>query len=165
VNVNDAKVVTVTRAVTVTPSGSRIGGRVGACSTRRTPSLHGWAGSTSYLSNNRCRTTFDASIVWTVNRVRLASAVKYRWVRLGWYGGPTTASTHDRASAAVYGVDNGTPQGWFNSLDFMAGQYLPSLPASQVVKDRYVSWGFQTDRGNRYDVKSFTITYRSDVLR
>jgi hypothetical protein len=26
-------------------------------------------------------------------------------------------------------------------------------------------WGFQADRGNRYDVKSFTLTYRADVLR
>jgi hypothetical protein len=47
----------------------------------------------------------------------------------------------------------------------MAAQYIPSAKGSLVVEDGDVSWGFQTDRGNRYDVKSFTITYKADVLR
>jgi flagellar hook assembly protein FlgD len=165
VRVNDAKLVTITRDITVTPKASRVGGQVGACSALRTPSVHGWAGSTSYLSNTKCRRTFKASIAWTHNRVHLPSAVKYRWVRLGWFGGPTRAASHNRASAALYAPDYSTPQGWFRSLDYLAGQYLPTVPASQVLNDGYVHWGFQTGSGNRYDVKSFTITYRADVLR
>jgi len=164
VTVSNKKLVTVTKAVTVTPKASRVSGVTGACSTRRTPSAHGWAGSTGYLSNTRCKTTFKASIVWTLNRVRLANAVTYRWVRLGWYGGPTRAATHDRAIATVYGTD-AQAQGWYSSLDYMAAQYIPSVKGSKVVDGGYVSWGFQADRGNRYDVKSFTITYRADVLR
>lgn len=164
VAVSAKKVVTVTKAITVTPAASRIDGQTGSCSTRRTPSAHGWAGSTGYLSNTRCRNGFNASIVWTLNRVKLASAVKYYWVRLGWFGGPTRAATHDRAIATLYGTDS-SAQGWFSSLDYLAGQYIPQLAGSKVVKAGYVSWGFQADRGNRYDVKSFTITYKADVLR
>lgn len=164
VTVSDKKLVTVTKAVTVTPKASRVGGVVGACSTRRTPSLHGWAGSTGYLSNTRCRTTFNASIVWTHNQVKLPRAVTYRDVRLGWYGGPTKAASHHRAIATLYRKD-GTPQGWFSSVDYMASQYIPWVKGWRVVDDGVVSWGFQTGRGNRYDVKSFTITYRADVLR
>ena len=164
VTVSDKKLLTITRAVTVTPKASIVTGVTGACSTRRTPSLHGWAGSTGYLSNTRCRTTFAASRVWTHNQVHLPSAVTYHWVRLGWYGGPTKAATRDRAIATLYGTDN-TAQGWFSSVDYMAAQYIPSVKGSRVVKAGDVSWGFQTDRGNRYDVKSFTITYRADVLR
>jgi len=164
VTVSNKLLVTVTKAVTVTPKASRVSGVTGVCSTRRTPSAHGWAGSTGYLSNTRCKTTFKASIVWTLNRVRLANAVTYRWVRLGWYGGPTKAATHDRAIATLYGTD-AQAQGWYSSLDYMAAQYIPSVKGSRVVDGGYVSWGFQADRGNRYDVKSFTITYKADVLR
>lgn len=164
VTVSDKKLVTITKAVTVTPKASRIGGVVGACSTRRTPSAHGWAGSTGYLSNTRCRTTFKSSIVWSLNRTHLPSAVTYHWVRLGWYGGPTRAATRDQAIATLYGT-NSSALGWYSSLNVMAAQYIPSVKGSRVVDDGDVSWGFQTDRGNRYDVKSFTITYKADVLR
>lgn len=164
VTVSSKKLVTVTKAVTVTPKASRVGGVTGACSTRRTPSAHGWAGSTGYLSNTRCHTTFKASIVWTLNKIKLASAVRYHWARLGWYGGPTRAPTHDRAIATLYRTD-GTAVGWYSSLDYMAAQYIPSVKGSAVVDGGYLSWGFQADRGNRYDVKSFTITYKADILR
>ena len=164
VTVSDKQLATITKSVTVTPKASRVGGVVGACSTRRTPSLHGWAGSTGYLSNTRCRTTFKASIVWSLNRIHLPSAVTYHWVRLGWYGGPTKAATRDQAIATLYGT-NSAALGWYSSLDKMAAQYIPSVKGSRVVDDGDVSWGFQTDRGNRYDVKSFTITYKADVLR
>jgi hypothetical protein len=164
VTVSDKRLVTVTKAVTVTPKASMVKGVTGSCSARRTPSSHGWAGSTGYLSNTRCRTTFKASIVWTLNKTKLASAVTYHWVRLGWYGGPTKAATHDHAIASFYRTD-GTAVGWYSSVDVMTAQYIPSAKGSAVVKGGYVLWGFQADRGNRYDVKSFTLTYRADVLR
>jgi len=39
------------------------------------------------------------------------------------------------------------------------------VTASRVLNDGYFHWSFQTDRGNRYDMKSFTITYQVGVLR
>jgi flagellar hook assembly protein FlgD len=164
VTVDDAKLVKVIRSVTVTPKASRVSATVGDCSTMRTPSVHGWAGSTSYLSNTKCRKTVADSIVWTHNKVQLQRAAKYFKVRLGWYGGPTRAATHDRAVARLYGPDF-SDQGTYSSVDYMASQYVPWVTASLVLNDGYFHWSFQTDRGNRYDVKSFTITYQVGVLR
>jgi flagellar hook assembly protein FlgD len=166
VKVSDAALVTVTRKITVTPKASTVEAHVGSCSTRRTPSFHGWPGSTSYLSNSRCHRTFNASIVRTRNRVRLASAVEYLSVQLGWFGGPTNPASHHRGSATLYGRDGGPALGWFTGVDYLVGNILPKVPGSDVVgSGRYVYWGFRTNGGNRYDVKSFTVTYRAKVLR
>jgi hypothetical protein len=162
--VNDARLVKVFRSVTVTPKASRVGQEVGSCSTLRTPSVHGWAGSSSYLSNSKCRKTIADSIVWTHHKVELAHAAKYFKVRLGWYGGPTKAATFDKAVAALYGPGF-SDQGRYSSVGFMASQYLPWVEAPRVLIDGEFHWGFQTSRGNRYDVKSFTVTAQVGVLR
>jgi len=165
VRVDNARVVWFPRSLTVTPKASRVSEDVGDCSTLRTPSSHGWAGSTSYLSNKRCNEGYDESVVWTLHKVQLQRAATYRKVRLGWYGGPTRAATHDVARATLYDTGNNA-LGWFGTVDYMASQYInQAYGGSKVVKDGYVQWGFQADSGNRYDVKSFTLTYEVGVLR
>jgi len=165
VTLRDARIVWFPRSLTVTPESSRVDGQTGACSTRRAPSLHGWTGSTGYLSNTTCQSGFEASTVWTLHRVQLQKAPTYRRVRLGWYGGPTRAATHDRASASIYDV-RGISVGWVSTLDYLASQYITqSFRGSRVVDKGHVEFGFQTDSGNRYDVKSFTVAYEVGLLR
>jgi hypothetical protein len=153
-----------TRSVNVTPKAARVsGGDIGRCSAWRVPSLHKWVGSASYLSNVKCQSTYARSVVWTVQRIKLPAALKYRKVQLSWYGGPTYSWTGDTALATVYDEDGHAVQ-WFSSVDYLTAQHLPWYPAAGIVKDGKVGWGFSASDGNRYDVKKFTITYRADVL-
>lgn len=163
IRVDDRRLVTQTRSVTVTPKGSFVRGQVGRCSARKVPSVHGWPGSASHLSNNRCRRGFAASVVWSLHQVRLPRAVKYRTVRLGWYGGPTRAASKDWAIGVLYPSDGSEPE-WYRSLDYMTGQHLPFVPANGVLDGRTAYLGLQTHEGNKYDIKTFTLRYRADVL-
>lgn len=168
VQVSDKVLVTRTRSVTLTPKASRNPERgfIGDCSRVRFPSVHGWAGSASYLSNALCDEGYEASVVSTVHQAQLPAAVKYRKVQLAWYGGPTKATRSDRGRATLYKSDRVTfywPD-WIYSLRYLTAQHLPWVPAAEVLDGRWVTWAFATDSGNRYDVKSFTIRYKADVL-
>jgi hypothetical protein len=174
VRVSDKVLVTKTRSVTVTPEGSRVpeGGNVGRCSKWMVPSKHGWPGSASHLSNVRCVEDAAASEAWTVHETTLAKAVSYRRVQLSWYGGPTkgercvrTDVECDRALATIYESD-GDAVGWVHTLDYLTAQHVDYWArAADVVRDqRRVRWGLYVNGGNRYDVKSFTLRYKADVL-
>lgn len=162
--VSDKIVATRTRSVTVRPKASLDSARVGSCSRWKTPSVHGWPGSASYLSNVKCPGGYLKSRVWTIHTVELPAAVRYRKVRLGWFGGPTKAGSHHTAIATLYKEDGVSAYGWYASLDYLTGQHLPWTPAGEILQDGVVEWALAVSGGNRYDVKSFTIRYRADVL-
>lgn len=169
VTVDARQLVTKTLTKTLTATGSKVLAMPGACSSVTSPSTHGWTGSISLLSNSKCHRSADASTVVTAHAINLPAATSYLTAQVKVYAGAARGAAGSRAqlfylkggsgditAPAVLGATVGTHAG-------------PRLAANNLVlKDgAHVAllWYVATARGNRYDVKNFTVTVRYQVLR
>jgi len=149
---------------TVSAAGSLEAKFVGACSTLRKPSLRGWTGSLGYYANTRCgRATWNASAVTTLHAVRLplpTNFVRYHDERVDTYGG--AARLRPRSMAVVRYLR--TDGKWVDEkvLGSRIGTHAGARRSTSGMVDsgRWLAWGAATAYGNRYDVKSFTVTVR-----
>lgn len=159
VTVSHAKGVLHTYRRTVSAAGSTIDKYVGRCSTLRRPSLRGWSGSLGYYSNSRCRRTSRASTVSTLNAFRLprTSAVRYLDARVDTYGGASRRVPRSHGLIRLWAADEWTS---FEEVSRRVGTHTGPRRPGAVDGDRWVVWNFATALGNRYDVKSFTVTAR-----
>lgn len=146
-------------ATTVSARGSKIGAFVGRCSTLRTPSVHGWAGSLGLLSNKRCRSTAPSGLVRTVHQITAPIGARYDGVRVAAYGG---SSRFNLSDSPVFSLRNG--ESW-------SGTELPSTVGWQrtdtsgtVARDRTIQWKLTARGGDRYDIRSFRVSFRYWVL-
>lgn len=155
---------------TVTAAGSTVGTHVGRCSTLRRPALRGWSGSLGYYSNTRCRAGDAASLVGTVNAVRVPKAFRGRYgtLTVSTYGG---ASKRRPASIAAFGylrASDGDVVGVRRLSAPLGSHSGGTVQASGFVVDKAttpsIAWTVATRYGNRYDVKSFTIRLTYTVL-
>lgn len=145
---------------TVSAAGSRTDTFVGRCSTLRRPALRGWAGSLGFYANTRCdRSTWEASAVSTVHRVRVPAAVRWRDFRVDTYGGHARLRPGSRALIRYHALD-----GWRSER--MLGSRVqthtgPMSDAAGFVRDqRYLYWGLAAAYGHHWDVRSFTLVLR-----
>lgn len=162
------RLVAKTFKTTVTARGSKVDQYVGRCSTLRTPASRGWSGSLGYYANARCRSTRWAdSAVATQHRVVLPVAASYVDVQLSTYSG---ASRGYGRSQAVMLYDNPSETAAVASRTLgatLATRAAARVPAAKVLRTvngrRHVYWEVATAYGQRYDVKSFTLTVRYKV--
>jgi hypothetical protein len=173
VTLSDKRLVNKTYRSTVSAGGSTVDRQVGRCSTIRKPSLHGWDRSLGYYSNTRCRGgTGDASVAATVNGTHVPRAFQRRYgtMKINVYGGAAPTARRSRGLLEYY---NQVRNDWVGfklmSPDVRShgGETVAGKPMVHPVKDGrpYVIWAFLTASGHRYDVKTFTLVLKYQVLR
>lgn len=166
IRVDARRMVTKTWTKTVSAAGSVKDQYVGRCSTLRKPAGRGWTYSLGYWANTKCSTTGStASLVSTVNAVTLPKiAGNYASVRVSLYGGAATSRTGSRG-VIRYLTNSGK---WTSETVVTAPlthhSGVQRTASGMVFSDRTFAWGFYTLNGHRYDVKSFTVVVRYNVL-
>lgn len=165
VQVRLQRLVTKTWSREVTARDSKVRAYVGGCSTLRSPSRRGWAGSLGYYSGVRCRTGDEEwNVVSTRHRVALPRGVEYHDLTMSIYGGAATS----RPKSVLRTYPGPAP------LSLAAGQVVgprlrwhtpKELSAHVVRRDgvSYAVWQVGTRHRNRYDVKKFRITFHHQV--
>lgn len=169
VTVDNRQLVTKTLTRTVTAKGSKVTQDVGACSVVKSPSTHGWTGSLSLLSNSKCHRTDRAGVVVTAHALKLPAAAAYLSAQVKVYGGAARRAGGSRALLSYLkgpGDDITTPRALSARIGTHAG---PRMSARGLVLSdstgTYLAWYAKTGAGNRYDVKSFTVSLTYQVLR
>ncbi len=176
VTLDRARLVTRTFRKEVKATRSTIDRQVGRCSTLRRPAARGWSGSLGYYANTRCRHSGRPSVVATVNGVLVPQALRdpdygsfYRGVVVKTYAG---AARNRGRSKAVLQYWNRRDDQWFaiermpSALGTHAGRRAPSAPMIFANHGNpYLLWSLFTANGNRYDVKSFTVVLKYQVLQ
>jgi hypothetical protein len=172
VTLSPKRVVDRTFRTTVSAAGSTYDRQVGRCSTLRKPSLRGWTGSLGYYSNARCRGRDVASMAATINRVTVPRAFRGRYgdLRISVYGG---AARSRPSSSAALDYWNHKRRTWVarkfmgSSVRTHAGKSIGARPLiHHNAKGRpIVAWDFLTAAGHRFDVKTFTVVLRYQLLR
>lgn len=144
---------------TLSAAATTIDKAVGRCSTLRRPALRGWSGSLGYYSNSRCRGSDEASTVSTLNALRLpVAALRYADARVDTYGGAARRMPRSRGLIRLWVGDRWSA---FSVMSRTLGAHTgPRGSGTAVDRDRWVVWNVATALGNRYDVKSFTVTVR-----
>jgi hypothetical protein len=165
VTVSGLKVIKKTFTKTVGASYGLIGKAVGHCSMLRHPDKRGTAGSAGYYGDTTCKNkSVKASLVSTVNQIRLPAANSYLDEQVLVTGGAAKAAKHSRAVVRYL-----TPTGrWVNQV-LLTSKYTTHhgavrSTAGMVTPDDYIGWGFYTGGSNKYDVAKFTIVVHYTVL-
>jgi FlgD Ig-like domain len=172
VTLSPKRIVTRTFRRTVGAAGSTVHRQVGRCSSLRKPSLHGWAGSLGYYSNTRCRSRSQASVAATVNAVYVPRAFRGRYgsLKVLVYGGAARTRPHSRAGLDYW---NRKRRDWVG-FSFMSSAVRShsgkSIAAGPIVNRNpggrpSLAWGFLTAASDRFDVKTFTVVLRYQLLR
>lgn len=170
VTVDHARLQTRTFRRTVTAAGSTIDAHVGRCSVLRRPSLRGWSGSLGYYSNKRCRAGSAASQVGTVNGVAVPKAFEGRYGKLAisTYGGAARRYPRSNLGFGVLRAPDLAVVGLRRLGPALGSHSSGTLSAANLVHDRSthpsVLWSVGSGGGQRYDVKSFTVTLTYTVL-
>jgi len=149
----------------VTASGSMYDKLVGGCSTLRIPSARGTKGSLGFYANTKCGTqTFAASAVSTAHAIKVPTAAKYLDLRVDVTGG---AAVGHAGSRGVLRYLSAASQ-WKNETVITSAYGIHRGPTrsstGMITPSSYLSWGFVTAFGSRYDVIRFTVVVRYYVL-
>lgn len=152
----------------VTAADSVVNTWVGRCSRLREPSSHGREGSLGLLSQTRCKKPSESHVV-VMSGVYLPRSIgrAYRQVKVTYTGGPARGA---RGSYVVFGYVNRN-----NSLKgrtVVRGGWGKHKPGGVDVKKvghregrrNYILWQTGLSEGSRYDIRSFTISGKHDVL-
>jgi FlgD Ig-like domain len=172
VTLSPKRIVDRTFRTTVSATWSAFDRDVGRCATLRKPSLRGWAGSLGYYSNTRCRATGVASMAATTNGVYVPRAFRGRYgdLRINVYGG--AARTRPSSSAAL-DYWNAKRDAWVarkfmgSAVRTHSGRRVGARPLVHPNPEGrpIVVWDFLTAAGDRFDVKTFTVVLRYQLLR
>lgn len=172
VTLSPKRIVNRTFRTTVGASRSTYDRQVGRCSTLRKPSLRGWTGSLGYYSNTRCRGRDVASMSATINRVSVPRAFRGRYgdLRINVYGG---AARSRPSSSAALDYWNHKQSNWVarkfmgSSVRTHAGKSVGARPLihHNAAGRPIVAWDFLTAAGHRFDVKTFTVVLKYQLLR
>ncbi len=162
--VNHQLLVTRTFTRTVSARGSLVDSRVGRCSTLKFPAARGWKGSMGLYTETRCKGSLQATLVSTVQRIRVPAALRYGSLRISAYGGAARAEPRSLAYIAYYHRKDG----WKGDKQLRPGlgdhAGVSTAGGGYVYPDRSLYWGVYTALGAKYDVKSFTVRLAYTVL-
>jgi hypothetical protein len=151
--------------------------RVGRCSRLRRPSLRGWSGSLGYYSNETCHHTGSPSVVATVNGVYVPRAFHdraygsfYNGLVVKGYGGAARSRNRSKSLLQYW---NQQDRRWFGASWFgpRVGTHAGTQVWAQPMVSRnldgrpYLRWSLLTAEGHRYDLKTFTVVLKYQVLR
>jgi hypothetical protein len=165
--------VTRTWTKTVSAARSRWDSFVGRCSTLRKPALRGWKGSLGFYSNTKCRKTAEKSAVATVHQIVLPAVPRpgrYSTFRISAYGGAARKKPRSRAYLVYLAANDTTDVVAAPSLGRKVGKHAGPTVAASIIRagvgeSRTFRWGAMVQSGNRYDVKSFTVTVTYTALQ
>lgn len=150
------------RAMTGTPY-------VGSCSTLAKPAKGEPKGSLGFYSQTKCRSTDKRSVVAAYHGVYLPKAFqgRYSWVRVTLHGGPATKA---RGNYIVHGYLHPRTKKVIYTRVFRKGDKAHRGKQFDHIWDRtkdrpYTVWYTGLTAGSRYDVRSFTIEVKYQVLR
>jgi hypothetical protein len=172
VTLSPKRIVTRTFRRTVGAAGSLVDRRVGGCSTVRKPSLHGWAGSLGYYSNTRCRGRGFRSVASTINGVSVPRAFQGRYgaLRVSAYGGAARTRPGSRGGLEYWNQKRRDWVGWSIMSARVGNHGGKSVGARPIVNPNpdgrpFVIWAALTAASYRYDVKTFTVVLKYQLLR
>lgn len=165
VTIQVQRLVTRTFIQTMSATRSKAYSSVGRCSTLATPASRGWSGSLALNSNTKCRKTFNAGLVVTGHGMYIPhrDVTEYLYFHVSTYSG--AGRSRPRSTAALlYAKKNGDvsePSFLGASLKDRSGSDYAA--PSFILRDSpgsapYVAWYVASSRGNRYDIKNFTVT-------
>lgn len=165
--------VTRTWTKTVSAARSKWDSFVGRCSTLRKPALRGWSGSLGFYSNTKCRKTLAKSAVATVHKIVLPAVPRpgrYSTFRIAAYGGAARKKPRSRANLVYLAANDVTDVVAFPRLRSKVGNHAGPTVAASIIRagvgeSRSFLWGAMAQAGNRYDIKSFTITLTYTALQ
>lgn len=168
ITVRPEKLTWVTWTRTLTPKQAAKTRRVGACASLR-GDVNGWRGGFGFWSNSRCNGGVgDRSFVQVAfsSRVPTAGVFSYGAYRVDTVG---RANRSVPRSTGVIGLFRASDE-TFPKLTVMRSGYR-SHPSNTlqgntaVAPDGWVAWNVLTGKGNRWDVRKFTVRLAVKVLR
>ncbi|ANH36847.1 hypothetical protein I601_0395 [Nocardioides dokdonensis FR1436] len=155
----------------VTAADSVVDTWVGRCSRLRRPSSHGRAGSLGLLSQTRCTKPAESPVV-VLSGAYLPRSVgrAYRKVKVTYTGGPARGADRVRGSYVVFGYVNRNDS--LKGRTVVRGGWGRHKPGGVDVEKwghkegrrNYILWQMGLSEGSRYDVRSFKISGKYDVL-
>ena len=150
---------------TISARGSLAANWSGNCSSLRKPGLRGMTGSVGYYSKSKCSgRTAESRVAAGLHLLRLPTATTYNTVSIKAYGAAVRPKLGHRAGLFLLrpNGDAVTTKALSPGLGWHAGG---STKATRIMDDaHWIGWMVSTAYGQRYDVKSFTVTLTYSVL-
>lgn len=157
----------VTWSRTLTPGQALKHRNVGACSSLR-PGVNGWRGGLGLWSNTRCRGTGQRSVAEAIytSKVPRAGVFDYGAYSVTTRGRSDASRPGSRGVISLYrAVVEDFPR--YSSLParYTATRSHVLEGSTAVSPEGWVGWSTFVSGGNRYDVRSFVVRLRIQVLR